>query len=172
MKLGRILATGTLAALLATTALAATDDVINAITQDLVAQGYTRIHVLNDGNTVRVEASGPNGSLERIYDGAGTVVREEVRPGGTTATTSGGSSIGDSDDGSEDDGTDDSDDDGRDDDDDSNDSGSSDDSDDDHGGDDGDDHDSGDDDDHGSDDDDDHGHDDDDDDDEGDDDDD
>lgn len=64
-------------ALTSTAALSVGQDVIDQITSDLASQGYTRIVVRNMSNTVKIEAYGPNGTLERLYRADGSVARSE-----------------------------------------------------------------------------------------------
>lgn len=90
MKLFNILAAGTLAGMVATSALAATDAVVNQIAQELAAQGYTKIHIVNHNGKVEVEATGPNGRIEATYDNSGNVVSSSNGGADDSAGTMGG----------------------------------------------------------------------------------
>lgn len=93
MTFKTLVATGTFAALFGTSALAADQAVLDQIVQDLAAQGYQHIEIVNAPNRVRVEAYGPNGSIEQTYDGQGTVLTEA--PGsGTGSGTGTGTGMG------------------------------------------------------------------------------
>lgn len=70
-------AAATTVAFTGSAAKAVPQDVLDAIIADLAAQGFTKLEVKNFNDTVIIEASGPNGKLERVYDAAGTVTREE-----------------------------------------------------------------------------------------------
>ncbi|MEJ2000378.1 MAG: hypothetical protein P8X77_03160 [Maritimibacter sp.] len=88
MKLFNILAAGTVAGLFASTAFAASDAVINSVAQQLAAQGYTKIHVVNSGTGMKIVATGPNGQLQANYDNTGNQLSSNA---GTVATgTTGG----------------------------------------------------------------------------------
>ncbi|MAM60376.1 hypothetical protein [Maritimibacter sp. UBA3975] len=65
----------------ATGASAAPQDTINEIVQGLAGEGFTRVEIMNRPNSIKIEAHGPNGSVERVYDGNGAVLRERVRAG-------------------------------------------------------------------------------------------
>jgi phosphopantothenoylcysteine synthetase/decarboxylase len=69
---------GAAAGLLATPVFAITQDMIDSIVSDLSGQGYTRLEIKDYGSSIKVEATGPNGKLERLYSSAGEVVREET----------------------------------------------------------------------------------------------
>jgi len=85
MNIRALLAGSTFAALLAVPAFSATDEVINQIVQTLAAQGYQRIEIVNAQNRVKVEAWGPDGKVEQVYDGQGVLVREQMHDGETLA---------------------------------------------------------------------------------------
>ncbi|MEJ2028834.1 MAG: hypothetical protein P8X66_02985 [Maritimibacter sp.] len=88
MKLFNILAAGTVAGLFASTAFAASDAVINSVAQQLAAQGYTKIHVVNSGTGMQIVASGPNGQLQANYDNTGNQLSSSTGAGtGTTGGT-------------------------------------------------------------------------------------
>lgn len=59
-------------------ATAAPQDTINEIVKGLAGEGFTRVEIKNRLNGVKIEAHGPNGSVERIYDGNGVLVKEET----------------------------------------------------------------------------------------------
>jgi len=84
MKIKSIFAATATAMLLSTTSLSAQSDaVIDAIVQELVGMGYTHIEIKKGRTSIKVEASGATGSLERVYGTDGTVLREEVSVGDT-----------------------------------------------------------------------------------------
>lgn len=81
MKLNTFLF-GTATAILAGgMAMAAPQDTINEIIDGFAGQGYTHIQIQNGVNRIKVEAQGPNGSLERTYDANGNIIREESHSG-------------------------------------------------------------------------------------------
>ncbi len=57
---------------------AAPQDTINEIVKGLAGEGFTRVEIKNRLNGVKIEAHGPNGSVERIYDGNGVLMKEET----------------------------------------------------------------------------------------------
>lgn len=59
-------------------ATAAPLDTINEIVKGLAGEGFTRVEIKNRLNGVKIEAHGPNGSVERIYDGNGVLMKEET----------------------------------------------------------------------------------------------
>ncbi len=59
-------------------ATAAPQDTINEIVKGLAGEGFTRVEIKNRLNGVKIEAHGPNGSVERIYDGNGVLMKEET----------------------------------------------------------------------------------------------
>ena len=59
-------------------ATAAPQDTINEIVKGLAGEGFTRGEIKNRLNGVKIEAHGPNGSVERIYDGNGVLMKEET----------------------------------------------------------------------------------------------
>lgn len=77
MKTKTYFAAGIFAALFGSAAHAASDEVLAQIIQDLTDQGYQRIEIKNAPDWVKVEAYGPDGSLEQFYDGLGQLRREE-----------------------------------------------------------------------------------------------
>ncbi|MBV7408649.1 hypothetical protein [Maritimibacter sp. DP1N21-5] len=66
------------AAMFTSTAHAQVQDVVNAAVSELTAQGYTRFEVKQGFNGIKVEATGPNGEIERVYNSLGELLREEV----------------------------------------------------------------------------------------------
>jgi hypothetical protein len=64
--------------LLASPVLAVSQDMLDGIISDLSGQGYTRLEIVNSPQSVKVEAYGPNGKLERVYRADGTIAREEM----------------------------------------------------------------------------------------------
>ena len=79
MKIKTILAATATAMLLSTTSLSAqSDTVIDTIVQELVAMGYTHIEIKKTGTSIKVEATGADGKLERVYDKDGVIVKEEI----------------------------------------------------------------------------------------------
>ena len=58
-------------------ALALDQATIDAIAGELAAQGFTKLEVRIGPNGTKVEAYGPDGELERFYDGAGNLIKEE-----------------------------------------------------------------------------------------------
>jgi len=79
MKFRALFAATSLAAVLGSVAVAASDEVLNQIIKDLAAQGYSHIEIKNAPDWVKVEAYGTNGTLEQVYDGLGNLIREQVR---------------------------------------------------------------------------------------------
>jgi len=120
MHIKTILAATATAFLLATTSLSAqSDPVVDAIVKDLVAMGYMHIEIKKTGSSIKVEARGDTGKIERVYDKDGNIVKEEVTaPTPDQSDGSGGTGgVGGVEDDSNDDGDngidDDSDDDGN-----------------------------------------------------------
>jgi hypothetical protein len=101
MSFKSFLLAGVAAGIFATPVLAVSQDTLDGIIADLSSQGYARIEIVNGPNSVKVEAYGPNGKLERYYNADGTVAREELK------TSDGLNSYGDDDNGLDDDGRDD-----------------------------------------------------------------
>jgi len=79
MKFRALFAATSLAAVLGSVAVAASDEVLNQIVKDLAAQGFSHIEIKNAPDWVKVEAYGANGALEQVYDGQGNLIREQVR---------------------------------------------------------------------------------------------
>lgn len=79
MKLRTLLLSSAVALMAATGgALAVDDAVIEDIADGLVAEGYTQMRVRHGWGWAEVEAWGPNGKLERRYDGDGDMLRERL----------------------------------------------------------------------------------------------
>lgn len=66
------------AGVIATPLLAVSPDTFDGIITDLTGQGFTRLSIRDYGIRVKVEASGPNGQIERIYDDAGVLLLEKT----------------------------------------------------------------------------------------------
>lgn len=81
MGIKTFLLAGAAAGFLATPLLAVSQDAIDAIVADLAGQGFTRLEIKDYGDTLKVEASGPTGHLERVYDAAGGVLKSETSSG-------------------------------------------------------------------------------------------
>lgn len=77
MKLKTLFLATACAVGLAGAASAADQAVIDKIANDLVGQGYMKVHIRNGPSSVKVEAYGPNGKVERVYDAAGNILKEE-----------------------------------------------------------------------------------------------
>ncbi|MGB8622430.1 MAG: hypothetical protein WCD16_06405 [Paracoccaceae bacterium] len=111
MKIRTFLAMSATAALMSTAALAqssSNDPVIDQIVADLSGQGYTHIEIKRGTDRIRVEARGPDGSVEAVYDASGAPLSQETSASGSDNGTnvSGDTSSDDSsaDDNSDDDG--------------------------------------------------------------------
>lgn len=76
MNFRNIFAIGSFAALVTTGAWAVDQSVIDKLTAELAAQGYTHLKLHVGPNRVFVEANGPNGGTELLYDGNGSVLSE------------------------------------------------------------------------------------------------
>jgi hypothetical protein len=83
MSLKTVLLAAGLVSATGTAASAVTQDVLDAIVSDLSGQGFTKLEIKNFADTVIIEAVGPDGKLERVYNAEGGVVREETRSTGT-----------------------------------------------------------------------------------------
>ena len=82
MKLRTVLFTTALAAMTTAGAAFAVDAVvIDEITDEMVAAGYTKLHVRHGPSWVEVEGWGPEGKVERRYDGEGDMLRERLFAG-------------------------------------------------------------------------------------------
>ncbi len=82
MNLRTLFFTSTIAAMATGGAAFAVDEAVIAdITNEMVAQGYTRLHIRHGPTWADVEAYGTNGKVERRYDGAGEMLRERLYAG-------------------------------------------------------------------------------------------
>ena len=50
---------------------------IDTIAAELAGQGYSHMEVKIGPNGAKIEATGPNGEIERLYDNAGNLLKEE-----------------------------------------------------------------------------------------------
>ena len=82
--------------------------IIDSIAGELASQGYTHMEVKISPSGAKIEASGPNGQIERLYDNAGNLLKEEHQDssgsrGGSNSVIGSDDSNGGSDDGYDDD---------------------------------------------------------------------
>ena len=77
MKLKSILLASACTLGLGGAAFAFDQSMIDTIAAELAAQGYTKLEVKIGPNGAKVEATGPNGAVERYYDNDGNLIREE-----------------------------------------------------------------------------------------------
>ena len=90
MQIRTILGATATALLLSSGSLGAqSSDIVDSIVREIVDMGYSRIEVKASATSIKVEATGEAGRIERVYDRDGNLVKEEFDPadGGTSTGT-------------------------------------------------------------------------------------